>query len=94
MGSSKADKAVSHERIVKAAALELGHRGIRANCINPGPTETGWISDELRSEISARAPLGRPSLPQDSAKLVAFLLSDDGAWITGQLLHSSGGLLT
>jgi 3-oxoacyl-[acyl-carrier protein] reductase len=82
------------DRIVKAAALELGHRGIRANCINPGPTETGWISDELRSEISARTPLGRPSLPHDSAKLVAFLLSDDGAWITGQLLHSSGGLLT
>lgn len=82
------------DRIVKAAALELGHRGIRANCINPGPTETGWISDELRSEISAQAPLGRPSLPQDSARLVAFLLSDDGAWITGQLLHSSGGLLT
>jgi 3-oxoacyl-[acyl-carrier protein] reductase len=80
------------DRIVKAAARELGTRGIRANCINPGPTETGWISEELRTEISHRAPLGRPSLPQDSADLVAFLLSQEGGWITGQLLHSNGGL--
>ena len=80
------------DRIVKAAALELGPRGIRANCINPGPTETGWISEELRHTISRQAPLGRPSLPLDSANLVAFLFSSEGAWITGQLLHSSGGL--
>ena len=80
------------DRVVKAAAWELGARGIRANCINPGPTETGWISEELRTLISRRAPLGRPSLPQDSANLVAFLLSREGAWITGQLLHSNGGL--
>lgn len=80
------------DRIVNAAAFELGPRGIRANCINPGPTETGWISDELRAEISRRAPLGRPSLPQDSANLVAFLLSEEGGWITGQVLYSNGGL--
>jgi 3-oxoacyl-[acyl-carrier protein] reductase len=80
------------DRIIQAAASELGPRGIRANCINPGPTETGWISEELRAEISTKAPLGRPSLPEDSANLVAFLLSPEGAWITGQLLHSNGGL--
>lgn len=82
----------SLDRVVKAAASELGSRGIRANCINPGPTDTGWISDELRAELLQQTPLGRPSLPQDSADLVAFLLSADGAWITGQLLHSNGGL--
>ena len=80
------------DRIVKAAALELGSRGIRANCINPGPTETGWISEELRDAISRQTPLGRPSLPLDSANLVAFLLSSEGGWISGQLLQSSGGL--
>lgn len=80
------------DRVIKAAAIELGPRGIRANCINPGPNETGWISDELRAEISRRSPLGRPSLPQDSADLVAFLLSPDGGWINGQLLQSNGGL--
>ena len=80
------------DRIVRAAASELGSRGIRVNCINPGPTETGWLSEQLRAEISRRAPLGRPSLPQDSAHLVAFLLSPEGGWITGQLLRSNGGL--
>ncbi len=80
------------DRVVKAAALELGAKGIRANCINPGPTETGWISPELRSQISRRSPLGRASIPEDSAGLVAFLLSNEGGWITGQLLHSNGGL--
>lgn len=80
------------DRIVRAAAMELGPRGIRANCINPGATETGWISEELRTEISRLAPLGRASLPQDSADLVAFLLSQEGGWITGQLLYSNGGL--
>ena len=87
-GASKA----ALDRIVNAAARELGPRGIRANCINPGPTETGWISEELRAGIARNSPLGRPSLPQDAANLVAYLLSSDGAWITGQLLHSNGGL--
>ncbi|HEY3196302.1 MAG TPA: SDR family oxidoreductase [Candidatus Dormibacteraeota bacterium] len=80
------------DRVIKAAAIELGPRGIRANCINPGPNETGWISAELHTEISRRSPLGRPSLPQDSADLVAFLLSPEGGWISGQVLHSNGGL--
>ena len=79
------------DRIVKAAASELGPRGIRANCVNPGPTETGWISEELRGELAEEIALGRPSLPEDSANLVAFLLSPEGGWITGQVLYSNGG---
>ncbi|MFI5048582.1 MAG: SDR family oxidoreductase [Gaiellales bacterium] len=79
------------DRIVKVAASELGSRGIRANCVNPGPTETGWITDDLRDQLAREIPLARPSLPQDSANLVEFLLSPEGGWITGQLLHSNGG---
>ena len=79
------------DRVIMAAAAELGARGIKANCINPGPTETGWISDVLRAELSRRTPLGRPGLPEESAALVAFLMSPEGGWITGQLLHSNGG---
>ena len=79
------------DRIVKAAASELGPRGIRANCVNPGPTETGWITDELRGELVKEIPLGRPSLAEDSANLVAFLLSPEGGWISGQVLYSNGG---
>lgn len=80
------------DRVIKAAASELGPRGIRANCINPGPTETGWISTELRKEISRRSPLGRTSAAQDSGNLVTFLLSPEGGWISGQVLYSNGAL--
>ncbi len=79
------------DRIVLAAARELGVRGIRVNCINPGPTDTGWIKDETRNVLIARTPLGRVGQTSDSAALVRYLLSADGGWITGQILHSDGG---
>lgn len=79
------------DRIVIAAARELGERGIRANVINPGPVDTGWMNDEIRANLTRRQPTGRLGTPTDVAKLIAFLLSDDGAWTTGQLIHTDGG---
>jgi 3-oxoacyl-[acyl-carrier protein] reductase len=79
------------DRIVLAAARELGHLGIRANVVNPGPIDTGWMDDALRAELTRRQPTGRLGTPADVARLVAFLLSDDGAWTTGQLIHTDGG---
>jgi 3-oxoacyl-[acyl-carrier protein] reductase len=79
------------DRIVIAAARELGHLGIRSNAVNPGPVDTGWMSDELRETLTRRQPTGRLGMPADVARLVAFLLSDDGAWTTGQLIHTDGG---
>ena len=79
------------DRIVIAAARELGDRGIRANAVNPGPVDTGWMDDELRTELARRQPTGRLGTPADIARLVSFLLSDDGAWTTGQLIHTDGG---
>ena len=79
------------DRIVMAAARELGHLGIRVNAVNPGPVDTGWMSDEIRSQIARRQPTGRLGTPADVARLVSFLLSDDGAWTTGQLIHTDGG---
>lgn len=79
------------DRIVIAAARELGHLGIRSNAVNPGPIDTGWIDDELRAILAARQPTGRLGTPADVARLVSFLLSDDGAWTTGQLIHTDGG---
>ncbi|HEY2058747.1 MAG TPA: SDR family oxidoreductase [Amycolatopsis sp.] len=86
-GASKA----ALDRIVLAAASELGPLGITANAVNPGPTDTGWLTDELATTVVTRTPLGRLGLPRDCANLVAFLLSPDGGWITGQLLTSNGG---
>jgi 3-oxoacyl-[acyl-carrier protein] reductase len=82
------------DRIVVAAAIELGSRGIRANVINPGPVDTGWMTPEIRQMVLAQTPAGRLATPADTADLVRFLMSDAGGWITGQLLHSNGGFQT
>lgn len=80
------------DRIVIAAARELAHLGITSNAINPGPIDTGWMTDEVRATLSALQPTGELGTPQDTANLVAFLLSDKGRWINGQLLKSDGGI--
>lgn len=82
------------ERIVVAAAIELAAKGIRANSVNPGPIDTGWMDDEIRSQGLAQTPAGRLGTPRDTADLVTFLLSPAGGWITGQVLYSSGGFHT
>jgi 3-oxoacyl-[acyl-carrier protein] reductase len=82
------------DRIVVAAAVELAGRGIRANVINPGPIDTGWMSPEIRAAGIAQTPAGRLGTPADTADLVRFLMSDAGGWITGQVLYSNGGFRT
>jgi 3-oxoacyl-[acyl-carrier protein] reductase len=79
------------EWITISAAVELGPRGITVNAVDPGPTETGWMTDELRARVERSTPLGRVGQPEDAAALVAFLCSSRAAWITGQVLHSDGG---
>ena len=79
------------DRIVIAAAREFAALGITANLINPGPTQTGWVDDELAPHLIARTPGGRLGAPDDAARLVSFLLSEDGRWINGQLITSDGG---
>jgi 3-oxoacyl-[acyl-carrier protein] reductase len=79
------------DRVVLAAAGELGSRGITANAINPGPVDTGWMDDTTRTALTSRQPTGRLGTPRDAAHLVRFLLSEEGGWITGQVLTSDGG---
>ena len=79
------------DRIVISAARELGPRGISANVLNPGPIDTGWIDDDLRVALTAQQPLGRLGTPADIAGVVAFLVSPEGRWVSGQLLHADGG---
>jgi 3-oxoacyl-[acyl-carrier protein] reductase len=87
-GASKA----ALDRITIAAASELAGRGITANVVNPGPTQSGWIDDALAKEITEATPLRRLGRPVDCANLVAFLCSPEGGWINGQLIHSDGGI--
>jgi 3-oxoacyl-[acyl-carrier protein] reductase len=79
------------DRITLAAAHELAHLGISSNVINPGPVDTGWMTDTIRVSGIQRTPLGRLGTPQDTANLVDFLCSSRGQWINGQLLFSNGG---
>ena len=79
------------DRITLAAAHELAHLGVSANVVNPGPVDTGWMTDEIKESGIRQTPLGRLGTPQDTAQLVDFLCSPRGQWINGQLLMSDGG---
>jgi len=59
--------------------------------VNPGPIDTGWMNDEIRESLEARHPIGRLGTPADIGNVVSFLISDEGRWITGQLLKTDGG---
>ncbi|MCB0235560.1 MAG: SDR family oxidoreductase [Anaerolineae bacterium] len=80
------------DRIVLAAASEFRALGVTANVINPGATDTGWMSQELMADVRRWTLLGRVGMPQDCANLVRFLCSPEGGWINGQLLYSNGGI--
>lgn len=80
------------EWITYSAATELGPYGITVNAVNPGPNQSGWMSAELEREAAQRNPLRRYGRPEDAAALVSMLLSDDAAFINGQLITSDGGL--
>lgn len=79
------------DRIVISAARELGPRNISANVVNPGPIDTGWMDAETRDALTGYHPLGRMGTPRDVAGVTAFLLSEPGRWISGQLLQTDGG---
>ncbi len=82
--------------LTKAAARELGSRGITVNAVAPGfvLTElTQGLSDDLKGQITDRTPLGRFGTTEEVACAVAFLASDEAAYITGQVLAVDGGLV-
>ena len=86
--------AVSKEAIrglCTQASAALATHNIRVNCINPGPTDTNYLSGAAYNKIARMFPSGRWGTPDDAAKLVHFLHSDDAQWITGQTIASEGG---
>ena len=90
--TSELEYAVSKGALHVATATladELADRGITVNCINPGPTDTGWGLTDL--DPSRRMPAARWGEPDDAARLVAWLCSDDARWVTGQTIDSEGG---
>ncbi len=81
------------EAFTVTLAAEVANRGITVNAVDPGPTDTGWLSADptLKKRLEKQAPFGRVGQPEDAARLIAFLASDASAWITGQIIHSRGG---
>ncbi|MGI8552601.1 MAG: SDR family oxidoreductase [Dehalococcoidia bacterium] len=81
------------EAFTRSLSAGVAARGITVNAINPGPNDTGWMTDEVKREVLARSPRGRIGRPEDAARLIAFLASDEADWITGQVINSEGGFL-
>lgn len=73
-------------------AAEVAGRGITVNAVDPGPTDSGWMNKETRQHLLERSPMHRLGQPADAARLIAFIASDAAQWITGQIIHSNGGL--
>ena len=81
--------------LTKGVAKELASRNITANVVAPGYIETDMtagLPDKAKEAMVSQIPLGRPGTPEDIARAVVFLASDDAAYITGQVLHVSGGM--
>ena len=70
---------------------ELIDAGITVNTVNPGPVDTGYVTEEIRQATAAMFPQGRWGEPDDAARLITWLLTDEARWITGQVISSEGG---
>lgn len=82
------------EAFVRSLAAEYGPRGIRANCVAPGPVDAGSLRELLahsREQVTASVTLPRLGTPEDVAAAVAYLAGDEAGYITGQCLHVDGG---
>jgi 3-oxoacyl-[acyl-carrier protein] reductase len=80
------------EQFTRVLAKELGARQITVNAVAPGATETDMVPDVAREVVPKQTPLGRMGQPEDIADVVAFLVSEDARWITGQIVGVNGGM--
>lgn len=81
--------------LTKTAAKELAGRSVRVNAVAPGFIETEMtktIPEKLAEAMKASIPMGRAGQPEDVADVIAFLCSDAARYLTGQVLHVSGGM--
>lgn len=82
--------------LTRSLAMELGPSHIRVNCVAPGVIDTDMLAElplETRQELAEQTPLGRLGTPEDIAAVVAFLASDEAAFLTGQVITPDGGFI-
>lgn len=77
--------------ITATLADELADQGITVNTVNPGPVDTGYATPETHAAVAAMFPGGRWGEPDDPARLITWLATDEARWITGQVIDTEGG---
>ncbi|QOV39854.1 SDR family oxidoreductase [Streptomyces ferrugineus] len=77
--------------ITRSLSTTLIEQGITVNTVNPGPVDTDYLTGEAYEAVAARFPAGRWGMPDDPARLIAWLATDEAGWITGEVINSEGG---
>jgi 3-oxoacyl-[acyl-carrier protein] reductase len=77
--------------ITRTLADQLADRAITLNAVNPGPVDTGYAPPEAHEIVRRHFPRQRWGTPDDPARLIAWLVTDEAAWVTGQVINSEGG---
>jgi 3-oxoacyl-[acyl-carrier protein] reductase len=83
-----ASKGALHQ-LTKSLAVAMAPATV--NCIDPGPTDTGYADAALAEDVAARSPRGRWGTPEETARLVSWLVGEEADWVTGQVIASDGG---
>ncbi|MEV0173819.1 SDR family oxidoreductase [Streptomyces sp. NPDC050803] len=77
--------------ITRSLATTLAERAITVNTVNPGPVDTDYLTGEAYDAVASMFPAGRWGMPDDPARLIAWLATDEAGWITGEVINSEGG---
>ncbi|MGW3423241.1 SDR family oxidoreductase [Streptomyces phaeochromogenes] len=77
--------------VTRSLATTLAEHAVTVNAVNPGPVDTDYMTGDAYAAIAAMFPAGRWGMPDDPARLIAWLSTDEAEWVTGQVIDSEGG---